>query len=410
VNDKGKIIDNYGMGTTNVYNTNTLNPNGDRFPMNSDFELVDEIKKDMKNQVIKVLTREHGKKVIEYWKSKGIDTRGHLGMICERDGDKCIYYGVIDDVFSNYSIKQVNNGFSNVEIIELPEEEFDMSTIEGRLAYAKKTYAAGTKFISPQNDRTYEVGKYITINTPIYEGSYGNILTRTSGGGGGEFIFYDGIWAEIIKEEFDMNTNEGRLAYAKKHYPIGTKYIPIDCDGNPYVRKDISTYDARLWANGLGIEVGDGLIYHLLTNTWAEIIKEDKQEEKVMETQKLSRQGLKEIHSVACPTWQRTLANYGTRNPLEDYIELTQNEVDKMFAACTKEQLPIVSKYLKQDDGSVNVMQFRCDIYDNGGRSVIQKRFDGDYANKSLLLDNYYDWEIKKDNKGYLCLIPTKKK
>ena len=258
VNDKGKIIDNYGMGNTNVYNTTTFNPNGDRFPMNSDFELVDEF-------------------------------------------------------------------------------ELDMTTNEGRLAYAKKTYTEGTKFISPQNGRTYEVGKYITINTPIYECSYGNILTRTSGGGGGEFIFYDGIWAIIIKED-------------------------------------------------------------------------PKQEEKVMETQKLSREGLKEIHSVACPNWKDVLAHHGSRNPLENYIELTQDEVDKMFAACTKEQLPIVSKYLKQDDGSVNVMQFRCDIYDNGGRSVIQKRFDGDYANKSLLLDNYYDWEIKKDNKGYLCLIPTKKK
>jgi hypothetical protein len=94
---------------------------------------------------------------------------------------------------------------------------------------------------------------------------------------------------------------------------------------------------------------------------------------------------------------------------LEDYIELYQEEVDKMFRACTKEQLPIVSKYLKQNDGSVDIMKFKCEIYDKDGRAVIEKRFDGEYGHKSLLLDDAYNWEIKKDSKGYLCLIPTKK-
>ena len=77
-----------------------------------------------------------------------------------------------------------------------------------------------------------------------------------------------------------------------------------------------------------------------------------------METQILSRQGLKEIHAIACPNWKEVLEHYGSRNLLENYVELTQNEVDKMFAACTQEQLPIVSKYLKQDDGSVDVTEF----------------------------------------------------
>jgi hypothetical protein len=129
-----------------------------------------------------------------------------------------------------------------------------------------------------------------------------------------------------------------------------------------------------------------------------------------MEKQRLTRAGLKEIHSVACTRWKSSLELLGANNPLEDYIELNQDQVDAMFKACTATQLPIVSKYLKQDDGSVDVMQFRCDIYDKEGRSIIQKRFDGEYARKSLLLDHYYNWEIKKDDEGYLCLIPTKKK
>jgi hypothetical protein len=142
------------------------------------------------------------------------------------------------------------------------------------------------------------------------------------------------------------------------------------------------------------------------------IAKMDKilKEETNMNTQKLSRQGLKEIHSVACPNWKDVLEHYGSRNPLEDYIELTQDEVDNMFAACTTEQLPIVSKYLKQDDGSVDIMKFKGQIYDNDGRAVIEKRCYGEYGYKSLLLDDAYNWEIKKDSKGKLCLIPTKKK
>jgi len=133
-----------------------------------------------------------------------------------------------------------------------------------------------------------------------------------------------------------------------------------------------------------------------------------------METQILSRQGLKEIHSVACPNWKDVLEHYGSRNPLEDYIELTQDEVNQMFNACTKEQLPIVSKYLKQDDGSVDVTKFLVKnkgILDNDERYyIIRDREWGKYRNKSFLLSPNHDWEIKEDELGYLCLIPTKKK
>jgi hypothetical protein len=142
------------------------------------------------------------------------------------------------------------------------------------------------------------------------------------------------------------------------------------------------------------------------------IAKMDKilKQETNMNTQKLSRQGLKEIHAIACPNWKEVLEHYGSRNPLEDYIELSQKEIDIMFNACTKEQLPIVSKYLKKDDGSVDIMKFKGQIYDNDGHAVIEKRCYGEYGHKSLLLDDAYNWEIKKDSKGKLCLIPTKKK
>lgn len=133
-----------------------------------------------------------------------------------------------------------------------------------------------------------------------------------------------------------------------------------------------------------------------------------------MEKQKLSRQGLKEIHSVACPNWKDVLEHYGSRNPLENYIELTQEEVNKMFEVSTKEQLPIVSKHLKQDDGSVDVTKFIVEgkgiLDDNKSSYIIRDREMGKYRKKSFLLSQWYDWEIKEDELGFLCLIPTKKK
>ena len=283
----------------------------------------------MKNQVIKVLTPEHGEKVIEYWKSKGVNTDNYSGECCERDGNQCIYYGVINGIFDNYRMGRISDD-DNVEIIELPTNKFDM---------------------------TY----------PIY----------------------------------DMSTNEGRLAYARKYYPIGTEFLNTRGEyrkviGIPKIYEG-TTIDVQSMD-----EIGEDSHYpdiYSEEHGWRIIIK---QEEKVMETQKLSRQGLKEIHGVACSYWKGKLQGMGIRNPLEDYIELTQEEVDTMFKACTENQLPIVSKYLKQDDGSVDLS--------NGYNELIAVRLDYEYANKAFWLSPSYDWEIKKDSFGYKCLIPTKKK
>ena len=75
----------------------------------------------MKNEVIKVLTKEHGKKVIQYWKDRGFNVDGYKGVGNEADCSRYIYYGVINGRFDNYSLEQVQH--HGVEIIELPNEE-----------------------------------------------------------------------------------------------------------------------------------------------------------------------------------------------------------------------------------------------------------------------------------------------
>lgn len=74
----------------------------------------------MKNQVIEVLDQEHGKKVIEYWKSRGVDTMAMSGSFTREDGEESRYYGVIKNDFDCYTIKFVRR--YNAEIIQLPTE------------------------------------------------------------------------------------------------------------------------------------------------------------------------------------------------------------------------------------------------------------------------------------------------
>ena len=75
----------------------------------------------MKNQVIEVLNIEHGKRVIEYWKSIGVDTLGKSGSQTKKGDYLWRYYGVIDNCFDVYSERQAAE--NNAEIIELPKEE-----------------------------------------------------------------------------------------------------------------------------------------------------------------------------------------------------------------------------------------------------------------------------------------------
>ena len=75
----------------------------------------------MKNQVIEVLNREHGRRVIEYWKSKGINTSVMMGIRTKKAGSIFRYYGVIDGRFDCYSERQAAE--NNAEIIDIPEEK-----------------------------------------------------------------------------------------------------------------------------------------------------------------------------------------------------------------------------------------------------------------------------------------------
>ena len=82
----------------------------------------------MKNQVIEVLNKEHGRKVIEYWKSEGADVRGFAGDQTREDDSEFRFYGFINGKFNNYRRKSVN--LYKAKIIELPSDFINEFTSE----------------------------------------------------------------------------------------------------------------------------------------------------------------------------------------------------------------------------------------------------------------------------------------
>lgn len=107
----------------------------------------------MKNQVIKVLNEEHGKRVIKFWQSKGVNTTSYLGDATEQNNNEYIYYGIIDDKFGNYLFSVIKH--NNVEIIELSNEN----------TYPKVMWVWGNDIINPKTCKRVvfmeKCGKYL---------------------------------------------------------------------------------------------------------------------------------------------------------------------------------------------------------------------------------------------------------
>ncbi len=74
----------------------------------------------MNNKVIEVLDREHGNKVMAYFRSKGVDTYAYSGEFTKAKNNPYRYYGVVDGEFTNYSLQQIK--YNRAQIITLPTD------------------------------------------------------------------------------------------------------------------------------------------------------------------------------------------------------------------------------------------------------------------------------------------------
>ena len=69
----------------------------------------------LNNTVIKVLDKEHGKKVVEFYKKNGYNTESYYGTNVD------YHYGVYNNKFSWYTYLDIE--VLNLKVIDLPEEE-----------------------------------------------------------------------------------------------------------------------------------------------------------------------------------------------------------------------------------------------------------------------------------------------
>ena len=68
---------------------------------------------------------------------------------------------------------------------------------------------------------------------------------------------------------------------------------------------------------------------------------------------KITAKELLEIHTIACSQWKSNIASYMSRIDEKGNVLFTEFEIQQMIDACTKEQLPIVSKIFNYKSKSI---------------------------------------------------------
>lgn len=170
----------------------------------------------MKNQVIEVLNKEHGKKVIEYWKSRGVDTMAMSGSFTREDGEENRYYGVIKNDFDCYTIKFVRR--YNAEIIELPSDFTNELTSE----QTKKSIDLMSKG-NGLEDRPFPKPMLVSM-FPFGNSAY-NVKTRVVVAAGSGYAV--GVDSCESLDDYIKRQKENTLSYTlwKYHQEIPNKVI-----------------------------------------------------------------------------------------------------------------------------------------------------------------------------------------
>lgn len=71
--------------------------------------------KELKGKHIECLNEEHGKEILEFYKSIGVDTDGYFGECTRESDDEYRYYGICKDIYFSNRLKD------ELEIITLDE-------------------------------------------------------------------------------------------------------------------------------------------------------------------------------------------------------------------------------------------------------------------------------------------------
>jgi len=128
-------------------------------------------------------------------------------------------------------------------------------------------YPKGTWYLPLNQDGS--IGTEPKVSKGIYEKGDNFIWVNSSTSTGYIYNIDQQRWADVVTEpKSDSDDKDGILQEAKRRFPIGTKYTPLDCHGFEWSHYTVSTREAT-WYNDNGIDVGDGLCY--VNGRWAEV-------------------------------------------------------------------------------------------------------------------------------------------
>jgi hypothetical protein len=161
--------------------------------------------------------------------------------------------------------------------------------IESNLDKAKRLYPIGTKFYPVHVDQRE---KYCIVTNSNFKECNDGIASLANNGeiwntdkiygntNLNRMVFYDGKWAEIIKEEEEEKVNMQQiLEEVRRLYPVGTKCITLNNEGTPMSFEEIIPSGETLrFYNSKKISYTNIDGYLWVKGKFAQIILEDKQE------------------------------------------------------------------------------------------------------------------------------------
>jgi hypothetical protein len=112
----------------------------------------------------------------------------------------------------------------------------------------------------------------------------------------------------------------------------------------------------------------------------------------------LTRSQVKRIADIACPTWKVKLEQYLMQYMYADRIPFSEDMVRKMFEASNKDQLVHIELLFSRPKSLVDLKELSFTV-----------RMSGKFAQRSFWLSPQVNWSIEKDDRGELCLVPTKR-
>lgn len=134
-----------------------------------------------------------------------------------------------------------------------------------------------------------------------------------------------------------------------------------------------------------------------------------------MNTQTLTRAQLLEMHTKdTCADWRNEIESILLSAPLAfdtTPITIPQKSIDLLIKKgnITQKSLVMSAGIKLEEDKSVEVPIVTA-VNSKNGITILCTRQGGEYKSKAFFLNNtLYNWELKTDNEGSLCLIPTKK-